>query len=172
MIIVNICIDQKEKQGLFARPESWIASNWFFLFVLFHLHVFLLFIFFFPSKINFKHFWKDYGKIRSIYSVMFSYLSISVFWSLWNFLQICFSIKSSLWNNSSHFVLYRAVIFVQGWAAFNILLTEMGSDRLTKRKSPCHRNRYYFFFTDYCMPGHWRLWDCRCTKVSYWSMLD
>lgn len=55
-------------------------------------------------------------------------------WSWSNFLQIRFCVKSPFGNNSSCFLLCRAVIFVQGWAAFNILLTEMGSDRLTKRK--------------------------------------
>lgn len=35
-------------------------------------------------------------------------------------------------------------IFAQLWAPFSSLLTEMGSDRLNKRKSLCQGNRYSF----------------------------
>lgn len=90
-----------------------------------------------------------------------------------------FLIKPPIGNNCSHFVFRGAVIFAQRWAPFTGLLTEMGSDRLNKRKPLCQGNRYYFsphsaclLLSDYSVPGICRLWAYGHTKASYWSMFN
>lgn len=88
-------------------------------------------------------------------------------------------IKPPIRNNCSHFVFHGAVIFAQRWAPLTGLLTEMGSDRLNKRKPLCQGNRYYFsphspclLLSDYSVPGICRLWVYGHTKASYWSMFN